>query len=62
MLFVIRTSGRYENISLVNSSEDTAIISAQLPVALRDRLYQLAREHDRSASAEIRRGSQPTST
>ena len=36
-------------------STERAIVSAQIPAAVRDRLEQLAAEADRTLSAEVRR-------
>ena len=35
--------------------EGSTIVSAQMPLELRDKLAQLAAAHDRSLSAELRR-------
>ena len=37
-----------------NDTETSTIISAKMPVALRDELVRLAGRHDRSMSAEVR--------
>jgi hypothetical protein len=36
------------------SSSEVTMLSAQVPASLRDDLHQLARQHDRSVSAEVR--------
>lgn len=42
-------------MAVLNSSEDQAVITAQIPSPLRAGLEQSARENDRSLSAEVRR-------
>jgi hypothetical protein len=37
-----------------NDAEEQTLLSARAPIALRDALFRLARERDRSMSAEIR--------
>jgi hypothetical protein len=41
-------------VTIHKASERTTVLSAQMPTELRDGLSQLARQHDRSMSAEMR--------